>query len=376
MPVAKRVGKARLREMTDIFLGAEPSFMCDHRLDRNEYMGALNWYSATLDRETSKKYVTEFLRNQRNKTFLKKVQKVPHMYFTPTYGAIARMIQNDILIPETGPKWLDKNLQMLIEQYSVEAEPKEKKQKAPVDIQARTNAKARQIAGEIDDIFEDNVWFCTKPIEPNFIFNFLHKKNVSGIVAQKVAELLTPHLDELKYIKKDEQLKEAYSCYKPKDIKRFIEFYQDVVTTCENFAENTKRMKVRKPRQKKFVSADAATSKVKYLKQYNEYQLSSVNPSKMIGANQVWIFDTVYTKLSVLTAIDRGGISIKGQSFKNVDEKTSFTKKVGRKTKEVINSILKLSKPQCRKVLENVTAKPGKLQLRMNANLLILRVFP
>jgi hypothetical protein len=369
----KRTNKAELQVMTNAFLGPEPSFPYDHALDPMEYIESLNWYSATLSREESKNYVLSFLRNQKNKTFLKKVQKVPHVHFGPTYGAIARMLSNDILIPSTGPKWLDKNLQTLIEQHTAEEAPEKKK--APVDIQARMNAKARSIAGEIDDIFEDNVWFCKNKLDENHIFNFLHKKNVSGVVAFKVAELLTPHLDELKSIKKDEQLKEAYSQYTSREIKKFIDFYHNVVETCLNYNVNSKKSKVRKPRAKKAVTLDKKLGNFKYLKLYTAFQLASVNPSKVIGANQVWLFDTRYTKLTVLNALDRGGLDVKGQTFLNVDKKSSVTKKVGRKTKEVIESILRSSKPTCRKTLENVTARPGKLQLRTNANILILRTF-
>lgn len=378
MARAKRKNKVALRTMSDAFLGPEPSFAYDHKLNRLEYMGALNWYAATLTREESKDYVTAFLKAQKNKSFLKQVQKVPHAYFTPTYGAIARMLSNDFLIPETGPKWLDKNLNNLIAEYTpVVDEVKEKKKKAApvVDVQARTAARARSIAGGIDDIFEDEVWFRNSKLEANTIYNYLLTKNVSGLVAGKVAELFGPHLDELKSIKKDEQLKEAYSVYTPKDIKRFIEFYQNVVDTCLTFSENQKKAKVRKPRAKKAVSVEKKVGGLKYLKLYTPFQLASINPSKILGATQLWLFDTRYTKLTMLNALDRGGIDIKGQSFKNVDTKTSCTKKIGRKTKEVINAVLKSSKPQCRKALENVTAKPGKLQLRSNARIVFVRVF-
>ena len=195
------------------------------------------------------------------------------------------------------------------------------------------------------------------------------------MVAEKVATLFGPHLEELKSINKEPDLKEAYSSYSKKDITRFINFYQDAVDTCQNFNVNVKKMKVRKPRAKKVISADKKLAKFKYLKLYKLYQLASVNPSNILGATQVWLFDTKYTKLTVLNALDRGGFDVKGQTFLNVDKKASVTKKVGRHTKDVIDSILKQSKPNCRKTLEAVTAKPGKLQLRTNANIVIVRTF-
>jgi len=372
----KRKIKKHTKEMNLAFYGPEPSFAYDHNLNKMEYILSLNWYAATITNEESKDYVTTFLKEQKNKSFAKKVQKVPHLHFSTTYGAIARMLSNDLLIPDSGSKWLDNNLNRLIDDYTPVEEVVDKKQKvAKVNIQARMDAKARAIAGEIDDIFEDQVWFVATKLEPNLIYNFLHAKNVPSIIAQRVGDLFGPHLDELKSVKKDPQLIEAYASYSKADLKRFVAFYQDVVDTCATFAANAKKAKVRKPRAKKTISADKKISKLKYLKLYNVFQLASVNPTKVIGASQVWLFNTKYTKLTVLNAVDRGGIDVKGQSFLNVDAKNSFTKKAGRNTKDVITSIVGASKPQCRKTLENITAKPGKLQTRSNSDTVIVRVF-
>jgi hypothetical protein len=245
---------------------------------------------------------------------------------------------------------------------------------APVNVQARVERRARQVVAEIDEVFEQEVWFNPNfKINPDAPYKFLHANNVSSVVASKVRDHYVAVLDEYNLIKSDPQVKEGYAHYSKKEIARFKEFCVTVVDACENFVNNQKKMKVRKPRKKRAVSPDKKLAKFKYCKMRG--QLASVNPANVLGAQQVWLYDTRYTRLSILNAIDRGGIDIKGSTFKNVDEKSSMTKKVGRKTKETIDFILKCSKPQCRKILEKVTAKPGKLQLRSNANIILLRFF-
>jgi hypothetical protein len=372
----KKANNDKAAAMNAAFYGPEPSYPYDHNLNRIEYIQALNWYAATLTREDSKDYVTSFLRDQKNKTFLKKVQKVPHTYFTPTYGAIARMMSNDLLIPDSGAKWLDRNLNALIEQHTVDDPVVTKVAKAPVNIQSRIQSRAYQVANEIDDLFEDNVWFNTNKLEPNAVYNLLHSKCVSGLVAQKVAATLTPHLEELKSIKSDPQLKEAYRKYSRRDIARFIDFYQNAVDTCENYSGNEKKMKVRKPRAKKVVTADKQLANFKYMKLYNEYQIASVNPSKVLGANQVWLYKPKYQHLTVLNALDRAGLNIKGQTFKNVDLKNSMRIVIPRRrVEEIVKAISVGGKRAVTNIFNDINRTAYAPKLKVNDGILILAVF-
>jgi hypothetical protein len=373
----RKVDKVKLREQTDVFLGPEPSFPSDHQLNRLEYLGSLNWYATVLSKEDSKDYVVKFLRQQKRLDDIKKLNKVSPGFITTTYGGIARMLMNNVRIPETGAAWLNKNLQMLFEKHMME-EPKEEKKTVapPVNIQTRIDAKVRSIAGEIDDLFEDNVWFDTVQLEPDAIYKFLHSKQVSGMVAEKVAALFEPHLEELKSIGDDPQLKEAYKKYSKTDIKRFIGFYQSVVDTCKNFNVNVKKMKVRKPKMKKAVPADKKVATLKYLKLFNEYQLASVNPAKVIGAEQVYLYSTKYRALTVLNALDRGGINIKGQTFVNFDEKTSFRKDLPQKrAEEIVKAISVAGKRAANNIWNDVQKATRDPKARSSEDTIVLAVY-
>ena len=111
----RRVSKTQFGEMNMAMYGKEPTFPYDHKIERSEYLTALNWYAAILSRDESKAYVAKYLREQKRKDDLKKLANISPAYITPTYGAIARMLSNDYLIPDTGAKWLDENLKKLFE---------------------------------------------------------------------------------------------------------------------------------------------------------------------------------------------------------------------------------------------------------------------
>ena len=96
---------------------------------------------------------------------------------------------------------------------------------------------------------------------------------------------------------------------------------------------------------------------------------------KLLGSIQVWLFNHKNKQLTCLNARTRDGIDIKGQTFKGVDINTSTTKRIGRKTNEVIKNVLKKSKPQCKKILQEINAKEVRVQTRSNASTIILRVF-
>jgi len=369
----KIISRAKARALNETVYGKEPVFGADHELNRVEYMKALNWYAQALSREDSKDYLATFLKEQNRLDDLRALKKVPDAFVTTTYGAIARLLTKGVKIPESGPSWLNSRLKELLEKY---AYAESEANTSTVSVQDRVDTKARQIAGKIDNFFEDNVWFDTKKAVYNdAILKILNSESVSGVVAEKIATLLTPHLEELKSINKEPDLQEAYAKYTKADIKRFVGFYQNVVDTCQNFNVNVKKVTVRKPRAKKAVSAEKKVGAFKYLKMFSLYQMASVNPAKVISAQQVWIYNTKYRDLTVLNALDRGGIDIKGQSFVNFDEKTSEMKKLSAKMAEkIVKAISSSGKRASGNAMKEVEGNSKKPQTRCGNDTIILGV--
>lgn len=372
--------------MTDAALGPEPDFAPDHKLEKLEYLGALNWYAATLDRDTNKEYVLTFLKEQGRKDDFQKAKKLAPDWMTPTFGAISRMLTRNIKIPETGPVWLDKRLTELFQKYEdcpeVEdwsgAERGKFKPAAPKpNVQDRIAGRARYIASEIDCIFDDSVWENTEEIDAaDKIFNLLHKENVSGQVAAMAADILQPHLDELKEIPNNKDLQEAYRVYTKDELRRFKAFYELAIQTCRQFNANVIRTRVRKPRAKKAKNPTKTLEAFRYLKAFNEWQLVSLDPSKIIGSDEVWLYLPKRRYLNVIRAMDRGGIGLKRQSFTNVDTKRSVRKKLGAKTaQKVVTALAVATKRQAQNILKETKGAERPVRLRTSEETLILAVF-
>jgi hypothetical protein len=89
---------------------------------------------------------------------------------------------------------------------------------------------------------------------------------------------------------------------------------------------------------------------------------------------ELWTFNTKYKTITRLTAIDRGGLQVKGTSITNYCESNSITRSVGRKDpNEFLKRILEGGKLVLRKVFDEIkTEKP--LAYRINENTILLRV--
>jgi hypothetical protein len=131
--------------------------------------------------------------------------------------------------------------------------------------------------------------------------------------------------------------------------------------------------KVRKPSKPRTISMDKKLKNFKYQKENNDYKIASINPEKIIGAQELWTFNTKYKIVTVFRAIDRGGLQVKGTSIINYDEKTSISKGTGRKPEIVLDKIQNSGKIVLRKLMEELKADKA-LQARINENTVLMKV--
>jgi hypothetical protein len=223
-----------------------------------------------------------------------------------------------------------------------------------------------EIEGMIDDYIYDKVEFS--------MYEWLQSNNIPAAYATSIISKFTPVLDELleAYEGKCEQLKEGYRHLKKSEIKNLISFYNTLIEDAERYSSNTK--KVKKARKPRTISVEKKIKNLKYQKEDATYKIASVSPEKVIGAMELWTFNTKYKTITRLTAIDRGGLQVKGTSITNYCENNSITRSVGRKDpNEFLKRILEGGKLVLRKVFDEIkTEKP--LAYRINENTILLRV--
>jgi hypothetical protein len=170
---------------------------------------------------------------------------------------------------------------------------------------------------------------------------------------------------------KDPQLKEGYSHLKKKQLDELIKFYHSLIADAERYGDVAK--KVRKPRKPRPVSVEKKLKTFKYQKEDANFKIASVNPEKLIGCQELWTFNTKYKMITVLRAADRGGLDVKGTSIINYDEKTSVTKRTGRKPEVFVKKVMETGKIGLRKIMDEMKVA-APLSYRINENTILLRI--
>ena len=149
-----------------------------------------------------------------------------------------------------------------------------------------------------------------------------------------------------------------------------MDFYGLIVDDIDRVIKNATAQ--RKPRKKKTLSAARLVKKLKYQNEFKKLKLVSVNPEKIIGATELWVFNTRYNRLGVYRAVNSvRGFSVKGCTIQHFDEKESV-QKTARKPKEAVNV---LNKRSLKAMLKNMKTKEQPLTGRINAQTILLGVF-
>jgi hypothetical protein len=216
-----------------------------------------------------------------------------------------------------------------------------------------------QIEHEID-MFMDNGYRS----EFDMYKYLVRELQYSSRVVKYMQDSQQSQIDELKNEEDCPQLKEAYAFLTLKQRKSYIKFLEriesDIVKYCNNY----------KPvRKKKNYTAQELTKKLSYLKEWDELQLVSIDPQEIIRARQLWTYNPTSNKLCVYRA---AGLSVKGSTLWHVE--SSEEKKLGSKTKTILQRLINGGKIVCDRLMEEINAKSFEPSPRLNRNTLLIKV--
>ena len=205
------------------------------------------------------------------------------------------------------------------------------------------------------------------------LYEWLKAKEIPASYCTAIIAQYAPWLDELIEASegKDEQLKEAYSYLSKKQIKERILFFNKLIEDAERYGSVTK--KTRAPRKPRAVSVEKVLKNLKYQKEDNTFKIASINPEKILGAQELWTFNTKNKVLTVFRALDRGGLQVKGTSIINYDENNSCSKKTGRKPEEYVKKVLDGGKIVLKKLMSEIKTDSA-LAYRINENTILLKI--
>lgn len=346
------------------YLGDEPTYT--KPLTMLEYSKAFNWYNYMCNTSDAREYITTYLMNLGRKEDAQKLKSVSDIWIPNTVAWICRLVSRGFELPvEVGPYVDDGIKKALSKAVEREVNPDAPK----VSIQDRMKERASDILGEVEGLVDDHA-----DDESFSFYNWLQSNNIPVSYVSSIVDKLNPVLLELLEAFKgdDPQLKEGYSYLTKAQLKKRVYFFNTLISDAERYASNTKKTNAtqRKPRT---VSVEKKIKNLKWQKEDATYKIASVAPEKIVGAQELWTFNTKYKTLTVLRALDRAGLQVKGTSITNYNETTSVTRGTGRRSEDILKRTLEGGKIVLRKIMDELKAEKP-LAYRINENTILLRV--
>jgi len=264
---------------------------------------------------------------------------------------------------------VDPSFVSMDEKNKIEKEEK-KKDKKVVSIQERIQEQVYDFVAHIEGLVDD---FVMSGYKFNYDFySQLLNKGCKSVHARKLRE---HYLDDYNamvalYNGEDEYLNEAWGHLKPKQVSKMVDFYGVIVDDLERIIKNATAQ--RKPRKKKPVAASKQIKSLKYQQEFPELRLVSINPEKIIGASELWVYNTKYKTLGVYYAENSvRGLSVKGCTIQHFDNETS-AQKTARKPKDALNNLTKRS---LKKQMKEMKTKEQICTGRINSQTILLGAF-
>jgi hypothetical protein len=334
----------------------------------SDLLRALNYYNSNHDDKDKKKwFISHYAKI--DKKLAVEFLKIDEYHFRYA-GILARLQDGGSELQEKELNFFNERVRVIKELIDQKKEPVKAKAVTitpTVSIQDRMDEKAHELAGEIegaiDDFVLNKVEFSTK--------NFLLANNVSAPIAKRIGEMFVHTYNELADAinGEDEQLVEGYSHFSKRDLKAFHKFVGQIIEDCEQMVQTAKV--TRAPRKRKPVPLSKQVAKVKYLKEFAELKLKSVKPEEMVGAKEVWIYNTKYRKVQVYKA--DGGLAVKGTTLIGFDVKESKSMTL-RKPEDFFKD-LSFGKRALNAAVKVIKTKPTTPNGRINEECIILGAF-
>jgi len=357
----------------DKYVGSEPSWK-DVECTDSKVASAFTWYNYFCTRKDAKAFTLEYLKlGSRPKEEISAISSLPDSAFDFQLGWLSRMLCVG-LIPSDRIKevYANKYKELLKKSKEIKTVKKAPQETAQViNIQDRIREKASEEIGEIEGYIDEFILNDCK--QKGDIVNLLKSRQYSSVVAKRICDAFISRAKEIEEViaGEDEQLKEGYSNFSKPELKRFKELLDTIVSETNRMVSDNKP--VRKARKAKEKPAALVVAKMNYMKEFAELNLKSVSPEKIVGALQVWTYNTKTKLLGVYNADNAKGITVKGSTLQNFNEQTSIGKRL-RKPEVVLPNLLSAGKVQIKKILPDLTTKESILTGRMNDDIIIVRI--
>lgn len=381
-------GTTKLRAIKNIdikYLGDEPSWADQDSWTQEELNSrvgrAFNWYNYNCDGKDARNFFEDWCAvNKGYEKYPAKFKSLSDWQLGQTMGYRCRMFMAGLKIkdPEKDLAFINKRIAeceaIVAKLAPAKAAPTASETEAKKEtIQDRLREKFSEVAGElegaVDDYFDGKRDFDT--------YKFLQASGLPAQFAVKIPEIYQRHIAELEeYLEgKCPQLLEGYKHLGKRGAKDAIKFYQSIIDGAN--AYKAAKIATRAKPKRKPVPPEKLVRKLKYLKEFAELKLNSIDPRDIIGCTELWVYNSKTRKLGRFYANTHGDmiintLSVKGSAIIGFNESTSVCKTL-RKPQEVLDKFRISGKPQLRKFLDSIKSVETKLKARISPETILLR---
>lgn len=267
-------------------------------------------------------------------------------------------------------------------------------------IQERIQKRVHEILEPIE-IWLDRYVTAPEKFNPDKfkLVDVFKKQQVGGVHARKIMEMYEPQYKEYKDLlilrsknlkfkeitdeedndSEERQLLESYEDVDNETIQKGIKAFDNIFEACDRMISIANAN--RKPRKKKEKSPEKLVSKMQFKKDDEKANLQSIDPTEIIYAEQLWVYNTKTRKLGHYRAkvLDpRGmnrpgtGLMVKGTSIKGFDEENSIQKTL-RKPEQQLKEFANSGPKKVIEVFDAIKTMGIKLNGRVNSEVILLR---
>ena len=384
---AKHLAEVRAKKGRDF----SPKWDGHEAWDTNQFLrhfhSSMAWYRLESSNKELKPKVIDWMgRIGCTKEDISAFKKTKDNRCGTTMGAIAAClikgmpaIREDFNDGKDSSAWLRTEISRVISEGKDDKDDSEevvavKKDVYTPSIQERVRDASMLMTEEIETAIEA---FQTDPeaFDPKAfkVLNVLKAKQAKAAHTRIIKSFYEGNLRELIEVAntKDEQLKEGYSHLTKAHLKKITAFYQEVVSACDMLGQEAKVN--RKPRAKKPTDKSKIVGKLKYMKTNEPLKLVSVNPEDIIGAQELWIYNSKTRKLGRYVAEEFKELGVKGTTITGFSESKSIQKTI-RKPEEKLKEFKAAGKVALRKFLDDINATDARMNGRLNEETVLLKV--
>lgn len=379
MPRGKAKRIANVTMVDEKYIGTEPIWDTERALKLSDeefshhMTRSFRYYNHFYTNKVLKKHVVKWLvaNKKLNKSQLALYQQSEDWRTPMTVCSLVKAHEKGMPLKEDAVDYIMRKVMAAVESKAPAAKAEKKNVARKLSVQDYLKMQLDEYILHFEMLEDQQL--AGEDVKAN-AYQYLSEKGVPQALVNKIANVFEARKSEIESAKNgdDDQLKEGYSNYKPKDFKRLIAFYDELLADLDRYA-HTKKL-TRKARVRKAPNKEKQVSKMRYKKDDAKLKLHSINPIDILDASVLWVYNIKTRKLgSYVADVTAGTLGVRGSTILGYDPSKSTCKTL-RKPEQQLAEFLKAGKVQLRKFLTDIKAVETPLSGRINNDTILLKV--